>query len=250
MTNIGIVIVHYGDPMITHKCVMSIPDNIDQFVIDNNGNYTVIANEIVIRPGSNLYYWGAIKYGLMYLDYEYLFFTNNDIIYNSELLLLFQSVLRKGTFDAVGVLIKENDNTVSGKILGLRDSKIRFLFWRLAYLNYHLARFLLLLKNFYWRSDSVNHVNTPSFAEVSALHGHAFILKRNLWQRVFGNSPLWGEELFIELFAISNGLTLSLYQSTVGTHAHSVNTGLMNSYERYKFKRKAFLEAMDIWKRL
>jgi GT2 family glycosyltransferase len=78
------VIVHYGDPLVTNRCIESIYTQVARIVVvDNQGNYFQVPGTKLIKAGRNIGYGAGCNLGASHCiaeGYDKILFLNNDLV--------------------------------------------------------------------------------------------------------------------------------------------------------------------------
>jgi GT2 family glycosyltransferase len=102
MNKIAIIIVHFGNPEITVKCVNSLKGNdLEIFVVDNAQNFSYQYEKItVIKNIENNGYASGVNLGIekaLRKGYNNFFVANNDIIFPEDFFTVFSKNITLGT---------------------------------------------------------------------------------------------------------------------------------------------------------
>jgi GT2 family glycosyltransferase len=115
---IGTVIVHYGDPEVTRRCIDSIRSQCDKIiVVDNHGNFTTYKDVEVIMTENNEGYGPGCNIGARVLAWhgcdKFLFLNNDLTIEQPNFFKLLESAFEESKADIVSACIKTPEGRYS-----------------------------------------------------------------------------------------------------------------------------------------
>ncbi len=226
-----VVVVHYGDPGITDKCIKSIlrqKEYIEELVVsDNSGNYLPMQgteNLIkVIDNQRNIGYAAAINKGLEYgreLNAEYYLLLNNDVILEDD---FFKNICQEIGNDKLFI--------ASPRIHYLQDKKI--IWYNGGYIDY--LKFEGVHKDIDRYSSECTIPEIKQ--EVTFISGAVFIITLDVIEKIGMIDEkyfLYYEDLDFSLTALRNGIKLLYIPQAVAYHNVSSNTKQMDSFLNFK----------------
>ena len=240
-------------------------NNFIDIVIADNGSKTSLLNEIenkyanvtLIKPGSNLGYFGAANLGLTnYLDRnkEYaqaVIVCNTDIQLANDFFTILQNKLAESAFDVLGpsiysTLFKHDQNPYI--INRIEKGKLKFFkFVSSAYFLYSLFTVYHVIKN-----KLVGRANTTQTKALKpyAVHGSFMIFNKTFFQKGGDiNYPciLFGEEVFIAEQALKLNLNILYEPSLQVEHNEHATTGIFKSKEAVAYLHQSYIFLLNTY---
>jgi len=196
---------------------------------------------------SNLGYFGAAKWVLNKIDYKQLDFVviaNNDVyIETTDFFLLLKDKLNNA--DVIAPSIVNASGEQQNPHRSHKLSKPLFIFWKLYYLNYYLARVLLFVVGIIRKVFKYNDSNIDELKDkvIYSPHG-AFIIFSNTFFKKGGYVDdsffLYGEEESIGIQCSNENMRVIYCPDLKILHYESRSIGSELSKIKYNYQKESF----------
>ena len=207
-----------------------------------NESFKSLKSVRLLFPESNLGYIGALNYATKKIvldDYSFICFSNTDLMFDSNDLLLKLSL--KLSDDSIGVIsptiISTKTNKRQNPISIKKPSKFKV---KLIYFLTYLPIIYWLRKKLF-QSSKIGYKLTQKDYDCYALHGSFFMFSSNNFNRYSfeHNQLLYGEEIFIAEQSQKNKLKLVWSDTHIIYHNENSTTSILNIRRKLKYIRKA-----------